>query len=172
MLDIANYLAKELLRDGRSIHIRALGPSDKTEMIAAVGRTSDKSLYRRFFAAKRDFTEQEIIFFLQPDFETHIGLVATGEEDGRQVIIGGGRYIVVQPGRAELAFVVIDQYQGQGIGSILLKHLVVIARAREVSELIAEVLPENASMLKVFQNSGVPVTTKRDAGVVHVALRL
>jgi GNAT superfamily N-acetyltransferase len=50
-------------------------------------------------------------------------LVAVVEEEGRRVIEGGGRYIVVQPGRAEVAFAVVDQYQGQGIGAALMGNL-------------------------------------------------
>jgi len=79
---------------------------------------------------------------------------------------------VVQPGKAEVAFTVVDRYQGQGIGASLMRHLAAIARAAGVKELIAEVLPENAAMLKVFEKSGCPVTTRRDRGVVHVTLEL
>jgi ribosomal protein S18 acetylase RimI-like enzyme len=93
------------------------------------------------------------------------------EEDGRRVIIGG-RYIVVQPGKAEVAFVVVDQYQGLGIGAALMRHLATIARAAGLEELIAEVLADNTSMLKVFQKSGLRIDTTHEAGVVHVALQL
>jgi GNAT superfamily N-acetyltransferase len=106
------------------------------------------------------------------DFVTHVALVATLEEDGRSVIIGGGRYIVVQPGKAEVAFVVVDQYQGQGVGAALMQHLATMARDAGLKELIAEVLADNISMLKVFQKSGLPFCTSREAGVVHVAVHL
>ena len=105
------------------------------------------------------------------DFVTHVALVAALEEDGRRVIIGGGRYIVVQPGKAEVAFVVVDQYQGQGIGAALMR-LATIARDAGFEELIAEVLADNISMLKVFQKSGLRLSTTHEAGVVHVALQL
>ena len=62
------------------------------------------------------------------------------------VIAGGGRYIVVEPGQAEIAFVVVDAYQGQGIGSVLMRHLAALAREAGLKELIAEVLPENTAM--------------------------
>jgi ribosomal protein S18 acetylase RimI-like enzyme len=76
------------------------------------------------------------------------GLVAVVEEGERPVIIGGGRYIVVQPGKAEVAFAVVDQYQGQGIGSTLMHHLATIARSSGLRELVAQVLPDNTAMLK------------------------
>jgi GNAT superfamily N-acetyltransferase len=77
-----------------------------------------------------------------------------------------------RPGTAELAFAVIDDYQGQGIGAALMRHLALLARAGGIKELIAEVLPENIPMLKVFQRSGFRLQTKHHAGVVDVALNV
>jgi ribosomal protein S18 acetylase RimI-like enzyme len=87
-------------------------------------------------------------------------------------IVGGGRYIVSEPGRAEVTFGVDDARQGQGIGSALMRHLIVIARQAGIRELIAEVLPDNAPMLKVFERSGLAATVRREPGAVHVALDL
>jgi hypothetical protein len=117
MLEAAKYSAIDLLRNGRRIEIRALRPEDRTELVAAVGRSSAQSLYRRFFGLRRHFTEQEIAFFTNVDFINHVALVVVTEENGRPEIIGGGRYVVLQPGKAEVAFAVVDEYQGQGIGA-------------------------------------------------------
>jgi GNAT superfamily N-acetyltransferase len=171
-LEEARYSAVETLRNGRVIEIRDLRPDDRADLIAAVSRTSDQSLYRRFFGAKRGFAEQEVAFFLNVDFVSHVALVAVAKEGGRPVIVGGGRYIVVQPGKAELAFAVVDQYQGQGIGAALMRHLAAIARGTGIEQLLAEVLPDNTPMLKVFEKSGLRVSTKREPRVVHVALGL
>jgi RimJ/RimL family protein N-acetyltransferase len=172
MLEAAQYSASAMLRDGRRVEIRALRPDDRNDLIAAVGRTSGQSLYRRFFAAKRDFSEREIEFFVNVDFVNHVALVAQLQEGGQSVIIGGGRYVVVHPGKAEIAFAVVDQYQGQGVGAALMHHLATIALEAGLEELIAEVLPDNAAMLKVFEKSGFPFRMQREPGVVHVAVRL
>jgi GNAT superfamily N-acetyltransferase len=171
MMEAATYSAVEMLRDGRRVEIRALRQSDRAELLAAVGRTSLESLYRRFFYWKHDFTEQETAYFLNIDFVEHVALVAVVEEAGRPVIVGGARYVVGPPGKAEVAFTVIDPYQGQGIGAALLRHLAGIARGAGLRELIAEVLPGNNAMLKVFAKSGFPISTKGASDVVHVALR-
>lgn len=167
-----NYSTTEHLRDGREIEIRALRPDDKDDMLAAVGRTGTQSLQRRFFVVKRGFSEKEIDFFMNIDFSNHVALIALAGEDGRQVIIGGGRYIVTEPGKAEIAFVVIDDYQGQGIGTLLMRHLAVIARKAGLKELIAEVLPENAAMRKVFSKFGFRAQRGHDPQVVHLAMPL
>jgi len=168
----ADYSSLETLRDGRSLEIRAFKPQDRADFLSAVGRISPLSLYRRFFAPKREFSEREHAFFLNVDFDKHVALVALVEEAGRKVIVGGGRYVVVQPGRAEVAFTVIDQYQGQGIGSLLLRHLAAVARCAGIYELVAEVLVENKPMLTVFERSGLPVTTLHGRDAHHVALKL
>lgn len=172
MPEAAKYSAIEALRDGRRVEIRAFRPDDRAGLLAAVERTSAQSLYRRFFGAKRDFSEQERAFFLNVDFVNHVALVAVVEEGGRAVIVAGGRYFVERPGAAEVAFAVIDEYQGQGIGAALLRHLATTARDAGLKEFTAEVLPDNISMLKVFEKSGLKVSTKREPGVVHVALQL
>ena len=172
MADPAKYSAIAPLRNGRNTQIRALRADDRANFMAAVERTSDASLYRRFFGAKRHFSEQEIDHYLDVDFIAHVALVAILEEDGQPVIAGGARYVVSGPSKAEVAFVVADQYQGQGIGAALLHHLIIVARQAGLKQLIAEVLPENAAMLKVFYQSGLQVTTKREPRVVHIIMQL
>jgi len=166
-------LGEELLRDGRAIEIRALRREDREDLIRAVGHFSAQSLYRRFFTLKRGFTEQEVDYFVDVDFIKHVALVATLKDKGQHSsIVGGARYILTQPRRAEVAFAVMDAYQGQGIGRALMRHLSRIARAAGLEALEAEVLPENLAMLKVFQSCGLPMHITHDAGVVHVAMRL
>ena len=168
----ATYTAVETLSNGRQLEIRALRPDDRVDLVAAIGRASAETRFRRFFGAKRGFTEKEIEFFVNVDFVNHVALVAVVTEGGQPSIAGGGRYVILQPGKAEVAFAVIDQYQGQGIGTALLRHLAAIARAAGLQELIADVLRENVPMLKVFEKSGLCPTVKHEAEVVHVTLRL
>ena len=168
----ATYSIKERLRDGRPVQIRALQPDDQGGMLDAIDRASVESLRRRFFVPKRSFSEKEQDFFMHLDFVNHVALVAQVDEDGRAAIVGGGRYVVVEPGQAELAFVVIDAYQGQGIGTMLMRHLLVIARKAGLNELTAEVLAENAAMLGVFKRFGFRVASHGDPGVRHLTLKL
>ena len=172
MVKPAEFSVVERLRDGRPVEIRALKRADRDGLRAAVGRASERSRFLRFFGAKRDFSEREVEFFTDVDFISHVALVAVAMEGGRPVIVGGGRYVVTEPGKAEVAFFVIDAYQAQGIGSSMLRHLIAIARDAKLEELVAEVLPENASMLQVLKKSGPTIVMKRDPQVVHVTLKI
>jgi len=171
-VEAEKYEVVETLRDGQSATIRALRPDDRDGLLAAVASSSTQSLYRRFFSPKRSFTEKEVAFFLDVDFIGHMALVAVLNEGARPMIVGGARYIVVQPGRAEVAFIVVDHYQGQGIGALLMRHLAATARLAGINELIAEVLADNIPMLRVFEKSGLRLTTKHEGGIVHVGLQL
>ena len=169
MTKAADYFVVERLRDGTSIEIRALRSDDRNDMLAAIGRTSAQSLQRRFFVPKRGLSDNEVSFFMNIDFDDHVALVAQVNENGRPVIVGGGR---VQPGQAELALVVVDDYQGKGIGKTLLRHLIAIAREAGLQQLTAEVLPENAAMLKVFNGFDFHSEASRDPCARHLVLRL
>jgi GNAT superfamily N-acetyltransferase len=171
MIDAANYSVTETLRDGRTVEIRAQRSEDREGMHAAIARSSSGSLYRRFFAVRREFSEKETDYFLDIDFVSHVALVAVANDAGQPTIVGGGRYVVVEPGQAEVAFAVVDAYQGLGIGSALMRHLATLGREAGLRELIAEALSENVAMLNVFERSGLAMSTRREGTVIHVTLR-
>lgn len=171
-MDAANFSVNETLRDGGRVTIRSLQPEDRAIFIAAVGRTSSQSIHRRFFAPRRNFSDSETSFFVDVDFVKHVALIAVVEADRGDRIAGGGRYIMGQPGEAELAFMVVDQYQGKGIGTALLRHLISIARHGGLRELSADVLADNAPMLKIFERSGFRVGPSREPGTKHFTFQL
>ncbi|OAF18638.1 GNAT family N-acetyltransferase [Bradyrhizobium neotropicale] len=172
MQDLASYTRQEQLRDGRSVEIRALHPEDEGDMLTALDHTSAQSLQRRFFVQKRHFSENERAFFMKVDFENHVALVACVEDAGRSLIVGGGRYIVSAPGEAEMAFVVIDAWQGRGIGAMLARHLIALAREAGLTELTAEVLSENAAMRRVFAKLGFRPAARLDPHTIQLVLAL
>jgi RimJ/RimL family protein N-acetyltransferase len=172
LMDFANYTATENLRTGRTVEIRAQRSEDREGMRAAITRSSSASLHRRFFAVRREFSEKETDYFLDIDFVNHVALVVVADNGGEPTIVGGGRYVVVQPGQAEVAFAIIDAYQGLGIGSALMRHLATLGREAGLHEFTAEVLSENVPMLNVFERSGLAMSTERDGTVMHVTLHL
>ena len=172
MSEAASFSTTELLRDGRRVEIRALRPDDRDELLAAAGRTSDRSLYRRFFGVRRTFSDAEVAAFVNIDFVAEVALLAVTREGGQEVVAGGGRYIVVSPGTAELAFTVVDEFQGLGLASALLRHLTALARAAGLREFVAEVLPNNTAMLRVFERSGSRMQRERASGVLHITLQI
>jgi len=171
-LELSQYSAAETLRDGRPIRIRALHPEDREAMGRTVRGLSEETIYRRLFSPRQHMSEQEIAYYMNVDFVSHVALVAVFAENGQETIVAGGRYVVTQPDTAEVAFVVSDTFQGQGIGGLLMKHLTDIGRRSGIKTFVAEVLAGNAAMLKVFEKSGLAVSTRREHGVLHVTLAI
>ena len=170
--ELTKFSTTQILRDGRQVEIRAQRPEDGEGLKAAVARMSSTALYRRFFAVRREFSDKEVSDFVDIDFVSQVALVVVATEGGAPKIVGAGRYIVLNARQAEVAFAILDDYQGQGIGSALMRRLSAIARTAGLKELIAEVLAKNVSMLKVFQKCGLAMRTELEQGVIHVTLHL
>src|SRR5262245_61276552 len=152
------YATDALLRDGGSIHIRAIRPDDKQRLLAFFERLSIRSVYFRFFQTKQRLTDEELRYFTELDFTRDVALVATLLEGQEGDLIGVGRYFRIhadgQPTtHAEVAFTVADAYQGRGMGTLLLEHLAAIARRQGINTFEAYVLGENNRMLEVFEAS-------------------
>jgi acetate---CoA ligase (ADP-forming) len=163
------YSAHEVLRDGGSIFIRAIRADDKDRLLDHFRHMSQDSIYHRFFGLKRSLTDQDLVRFTEIDFASHVALVATLRTGSDERFIGVGQYVTSGPARAEVAFAVLDEHQGRGVGTVLLDHLGRVARAAEITEFQADVLGDNNRMLEVFAKSGFRVKRSTDAGVVHLS---
>jgi RimJ/RimL family protein N-acetyltransferase len=173
-MDPRQYRAEAGLRDGAPVLIRAISPLDRDAMRQGFDRLSERSIYHRFFQSKRELTDAELIYLTELDFHDHVALVAVipdGTERGQ--LIGVGRFVRGElQDRAEVAFVVGDDFQGRGVGTLLLEHLARIARTIGISAFEADVLPDNTPMLEVFQHSGLAEEERAREGVVHVRLEI
>jgi GNAT superfamily N-acetyltransferase len=172
-MEPSNYQATEELRDGSTIIIRAIRPQDRERFEQAFQQfiKSPLSVRLRFHGFKASLSEREAIQMTDVDFVNHVGLVATlGTEPER--LIAAGRYIVSADCRAEVAFAVLEEFQGKGIGSLLLKHLATIGRAEGIREFEAEVMAENRRMISVFERSGFPIERSNEFGVDSVLLKI
>ena len=169
------YQAQEKLLNGAGVLVRAIRPDDKQALQDGLHRLSAESVYFRFFHPKHDLTDDELAYFTEIDFALHVALVAVVREQGTDLAVGVGRYIVNQTEpveAAEVAFAVDDAHQGLGIATLLLKHLTRIARARALAEFHANVMVENLKMMDVFAHCGLPMTSKREGAILKVRLSL
>lgn len=171
---LEEYSAHETLMDGRPVLIRAIRPEDKQTLLNGFHRLSRRSIYLRFHTGKRELTKKELRYFTEIDFTHHVALVAFHRrDDGKEELIGVGRYVEGCPPapirRAEIAFVVADSFQGLGVGSLLLRHLVSIGRANGIAKFEADILAENRMMFNLVAHSGFDMKQSIDAGIVHVA---
>jgi RimJ/RimL family protein N-acetyltransferase len=175
MNEARSYHARETLRDGTQITIRAVRPDDRDRIVQAFAGLERESIYTRFFTNRSSLSEAELAHLDTMDFVNEVMLVATIERESAEIVIGGSRYVAEpsQQGRAaEIAFTVEEDYQGRGIAGLLLRHLIAIAREYGVARFEADVLATNKSMRAVFARCGLPVRETRDGSVVHITLTL
>lgn len=171
--DLHHYEAADRLKDGTPVAVRAIRPDDKGGVLAAFGRLDPESVYTRFFTPKKGLSDDELGRITEVDFDRVVALVVTIADGGAEKLIGGGRYFADERGKsAELAFVTDEKFRGQGIASLVLRHLAGIGRARGVQRLEADVLAQNRAMLSVFRRSGLAIAERPDGSVVHVTLAL
>lgn len=150
--------ADVVLRNGRQVHLRAISPADGAALRVFHASLSDHTVYLRFFTTKRTLSDADVEYFTGVDHHDRVALVALADS----TLIGVCRYDSLGTGSAEVAFVIRDDMQGLGLGSLMLQQLAAAARERGVTRFIAEVLPENIAMLATFASSGFDVTQRRE----------
>ncbi|GLL04620.1 bifunctional acetate--CoA ligase family protein/GNAT family N-acetyltransferase [Dactylosporangium matsuzakiense] len=133
-----------LTMNGRVVRIRTVVPDDAPALLELHRRLSVRTRYLRFFSAGAAL-DAEVRRLLRPSGPEHVSLLA--EESG--AVLGAGSYERIDADRADFALVVADEHHGEGLGTLLLERLAAAARRAGIEELVGDVLPENAAMLKV-----------------------
>jgi GNAT superfamily N-acetyltransferase len=171
-----DYIVTDTLKDGTTVTIRGIRLDDSAKVVEAFTNLGRESIYTRFFTYKRHLSETEVRQVTDVDFDHVVALVVTTRTENGETIIAEGRYVTDDAPRpcrtAEVAFTTEEDYQGRGLASLLLDHLVRIARQKGVSRFEAYVLAENQAMLAVFRRSGLPMHVRHESGVAHVTLVL
>ena len=176
MLESGSYIFKHTLKDGTQVTLRGARADDGPKIRQAFNKLMGETIYTRFFTNKAEISDTDLERVTGADFDRTVALLATIGSGDEEIVIGGASYVVLDadlPDRsAEMAFTVEEDYQRLGVASLLMRHIVSIARAAGLASLQAEVLARNAPMLAVFRRSGLPMATRFEGGVVHARLSL
>lgn len=163
-----HWVADVLAADGGVVRVRPIAPADAEALQRFHAGLSDRTRYLRYFGPYPRMTPKDLYRTTHVDYRDRVGLVV---ELGA-VIIAVGRYELLPdregPRAAEVAFVVADEHQGRGLGSILLEHLAGAAAENGIETFVAEVLAENNAMVTVFRDAGYQVQRSRDGSVLHL----
>ena len=160
--------ARVALRDGSHVRIRQGHRSDAQRLLRAFRRLSPESRYRRFLAPMPELNESMVAYLTEIDHHDHEAMVAIDERTDEGV--GVARYVrdPQRPEAAEVAVTVIDDWQGRGLGTVLLD--VISARAREegIRSFTALLLAANHEMLDLFGQLGPVRTVDQASGTVEI----
>jgi acyl-CoA synthetase (NDP forming)/RimJ/RimL family protein N-acetyltransferase len=158
-----------LLSDGNTVEIRAAQPQDAGDIRQMHEQMSPDNAYFRFFSFSPRAPEREADRLTRPEDPDHAALLA--RLDGK--LIGVASYEPTpRPGVAEIAFAVSDDMHGRGVATLLLEHLVSLARQRRLTAFAAETLPDNLAMQRVFADAGLPVERQFADGVIELTMPL
>ncbi|MDM8000793.1 MAG: GNAT family N-acetyltransferase [Dehalococcoidia bacterium] len=169
--DGTRFPASFMLRNGLRVTIRPIRLDDEDRMLALFYRFSPRTVYLRFHHMIKEMSREDVRRFCTVDYSNSYALVATVDSDSEEKIIAVGRYArLSNTNVAEVAFVVEDPYQGQGLGTHLLYQLALIAREHGITVFEAEVLAENEDMLRVLKDSGYHMVQEFESGVCRAVL--
>ena len=155
------------LSDGTCCNVRPIRPDDAGRLIEFHKHLSVRSTYLRFFTVHPILSAAEVERFTNVDYVDRLALVV--ERNGQLMAVGRFDRLI-GTSQAEVAFVVADDYQHHGLGSLLLDELAQAARARGITTFVAETLYDNKAMLDVFHHSGFDVSAKMEYGTVSLRL--
>jgi acetyltransferase len=161
------------LKDGTQVLIRPIREDDAEDLQEAFQRLSMESIYLRFLSVKKELTDEEARTLSTVDYTARMAFVATCKENGREIVVGVSRYALLdasKPEMAESAVVVADEYQGRGIGKLLLRRLVSYARTKGIHYLRGNMQIGNNRMLELVKRSGLPHKTRFVDGIWEVTI--
>ena len=164
------------LPDGATILIRPVMPDDRGLFLAAWERVSKESRQRRFLGPKSELTEEELDFYTQVDGHNHIavGAVSLGDDGEAQQGIAVARIIRSddEPDAGELGILVVDDWQGRGVGRALMPRLLLLAAAEGITRVRAQAWSENEPIQRLLKRYPYEVLTRFEEGEMRVELDL
>jgi acetyltransferase len=171
------YVAPWTLHDGTDVLIRPIRPEDEPLLVEFHHTLSEQSVYQRYFhpfPLSERIAHERLTRIAFINYEREMALVAEWRDEAyKPHIIGVGRLIKLRGGKeAEFAILISDEYQHQGLGTELLSRLVAIGRREGVKRIIADILPDNAAMIRVSEQVGFTCRYSAEDGVVKAELVL
>ncbi|MGB7451679.1 MAG: GNAT family N-acetyltransferase [Lysobacterales bacterium] len=160
--------------NGKSVHMRPVLPTDEDMMRDLFYACSAETLYHRFFTKMQAMPHRKLKKFVNIDYVNTMALASVTHEDEHQMIVAVGRYSVDKAtNAAEVAFIVRDDWQGQGVGISMFNQLLEVARKRGIGRFTADVLHDNARMLHIFHKCApTPIESTLENGVYHLSFSI
>jgi succinyl-CoA synthetase alpha subunit/RimJ/RimL family protein N-acetyltransferase len=154
-----------VLRDGSTVHIRVMSRADEAGLCALLNSLSEDSRWLRFYCLQNS-AGLAAEAHREANLDQAFGLIACSGDEQR--VVGHAFYVGIDDQRAEVAFTIANDFQGRGLGTILLCQLADVAAANGIKVFEADVVAANHAMLHVFRESGFPIEVNASVGQLHV----
>jgi acetyltransferase len=166
------------MKDGTPVTIRPIRPEDEPAMVRFHETLSERSVYLRYFHLmnlEQRTTHERLTRICFIDYDREMALVAVrrNPETGESDIIGVGRLMKIHgANEGEVAALISDQWQGQGLGKELLRRLLIVGGDEKLSSLKADILPDNRDVMRVLDKLGFTLEHSLEDEVVHAEFKL
>jgi len=158
-------------KSGVKIFLRPVRLSDEHLLKDFFYALSSDCMYHRFISTRTSMEHEELQKYVVIDYTREMVILAIMAENGNDVIVGMGQYFIDEETHtAEVAFVVRDDHQGQGIGAELIRYLTLLAKKSGLHGFVAEVLMDNKPMLQLFQQMGFIIEQRAEAGMYELKM--
>jgi GNAT superfamily N-acetyltransferase len=151
-MKLQDAVVTSVLADGTGVDFRPVGPDDKPLLEQGMTLLSPASRRLRFMTSIENLSRSQLAYLTEIDHESHLAWGAMVE--GRPVAVGRLVRLPDLPATAEIALTVVDDWQGRGIGQLLVRLLAEIARSIGIERFLFEALPENERIVRLFQRFG------------------
>jgi acetyltransferase len=170
--DPKNYEKLVRLRDGRTVLLRLIKPEDEPLWLEMFQNFSEESVRYRFFYIIKDTPQEMRARYCDIDYDKEIGIVAELKEEGRSKILGVVRLIIEPDGKnGEIAFIVADPWQGLGLGSKMVDHMIEICKDRGLETVYALTLPDNYRAIRLLKKRGFTIQYRNDEAKATLNLK-
>jgi acetyltransferase len=165
----AQLESETTLKDGSPCTLRPIRPEDTSALQDFVRGLSNRSKRLRFFSTLSELPPHQLARYAQIDYGRDMVIVATRDEDGRQVILGEARYSILLDGKTcDFAIVIADNMAGKGLGAQLMHRLFDAAREQNLATIRGQVLADNEPMLGLMESLDFIVNLTDDESMVEV----
>ena len=153
--------------DGAVLQLRVVEPGDRDALMDLFARVSTRTSYQRFLAMSPVAADQYVASLMDAGEDVDAVLASS-----RGVVVAVASIHGVSASTAEVALLIDDEHQGEGLGTLLLEDLVARARARGIRELVALTLRSNVQMVEVFRDLGLPLRIEPEGDTFGVTVGL
>jgi acyl-CoA hydrolase len=158
-------------RKGLNLFLRPAKITDESLLKDFFYDLSEESLYKRFFSVRTDMPHKRLQDFVAVDYSKKMEILATIRENEKEIVIGLGQYeLNSDMHSAEVALVVRDKFQGQGVGRELLSYLIYLAKRQGLLGFSGDVLLENRAMVRLFEKMGFDTEKRSDEEVYEMRM--
>lgn len=160
-----------ILNDQTRISVRPSKASDVTGLQDLFYKLPPEDVYTRFFRPLKQFSMSEAEYFCNVDYEKEMAFIAAvGDHDQEQII--GSSFYVVDPATnmAEVAYMILHEWQGRGLGNVLQERMAVYAKSKGILGFKADILCENTAMIRLAKRCGPLITLRKEGDVYRMEM--